>query len=302
MAGDWLKIEASTPDKSEIWALSERLDIDPDAAFGKMFRIWSWFDQHTENGNAPSVTQRLLNRMVAVTGFCEAVVEAGWMLDDGEIISLPHFDRHNGKSAKKRAVTNRRVAKNRVKQRTSNAECNALSVTPSVSKVVTREEKRREDSKSKSSSKSNLTRVDSSDAEFQSILQSLAAAGFSHNAVHTPKTIPQILDWVAAGFTAADVTGTVKILKQRMNGDFPTSPAYLTKILPDYRAGTLEASKARSKRNLPAWTKIPRGDEALWPWAQKNDFPNAMPGQSNYEYRARLKSAVTQRMEAEGLT
>ena len=41
MSGDWIKIEVCLPDKPEIWAMSESLNIDPDAVTGKLIRVWS---------------------------------------------------------------------------------------------------------------------------------------------------------------------------------------------------------------------------------------------------------------------
>lgn len=146
MAGDWIKFEIATSDKPEVWAIAESLGIDADAVVGKLLRIWSWFDQQTQEGNAvgngasvtSSVTRALLNRRVSVSGFCEAMIEVGWMLDDGQNLTLPKFDRHNGKTAKSRALTAKRVA-------THKAKSNATSVTSSVSGALPREEKRRED-------------------------------------------------------------------------------------------------------------------------------------------------------------
>jgi len=146
MAGDWIKFEIATSDKPEVWAIAESLGIDADAVVGKLLRIWSWFDQQTQEGNAvgngasvtSSVTRALLNRRVSVSGFCEAMIEVGWMLDDGQNLTLPKFDRHNGKTAKSRALTAKRVA-------THKAKSNAGSVTSSVSGALPREEKRREE-------------------------------------------------------------------------------------------------------------------------------------------------------------
>ncbi|WP_237133781.1 hypothetical protein [Pseudohongiella sp. O18] len=138
MAGDWIKFEVTTSDKPEVWAIAAMLSIDPDAVIGKLLRIWGWFDQHTENGNAPSVTKMLLDRNVGVTGFCDAVIASGWMFESDGIISLPNFDRHNGKTAKNRALTAKRVASHKQK---GNAKGNASS----VSGALPREEKRRED-------------------------------------------------------------------------------------------------------------------------------------------------------------
>jgi len=111
MAGDWIKFETATPDKPEIWLIAEAVGIDPDAVVGKLLRIWIWFDQHTENANAPSVSKLTLNRLVGVSDFCEHVIAAGWMGEKNGEISLPNFDRHNGKTAKNRALTAKRVAK-----------------------------------------------------------------------------------------------------------------------------------------------------------------------------------------------
>lgn len=144
MAGDWIKFEIGTPDKPEVWAIAMTLGIDPDAVVGKLMRVWSWFDQHTESGNAPSVTKMLLDRLVGVTGFCDAVVESGWMIEDGDGLSLPNFGRHNGKTAKKRAVTAKRVAAHKERKRSDNAKGNAGDVT----EELPREEKRRSTSSS----------------------------------------------------------------------------------------------------------------------------------------------------------
>lgn len=143
MAGDWIKVEMETPDKPEIHYMASALNLDPDAVVGKLFRVWSWFDKHTENGNAVGVTYSLVDRIASVTGFAECMAFVGWLKQDGHSLILPRFDRHNGKTAKNRALTNERVAKSRKVQRISNAECNAETVT----KTVTREEKRREDVK-----------------------------------------------------------------------------------------------------------------------------------------------------------
>lgn len=68
MAGDWLKMEKSTPDKPEVFAIAAEVGIDPDAVVGKLLRIWSWFDTHTGNGNADRVTPALLDRIAGVPG------------------------------------------------------------------------------------------------------------------------------------------------------------------------------------------------------------------------------------------
>lgn len=134
MAGDWIKFETATPDKPEIWLIAGALDIDPDAVVGKLLRVWGWFDQHTENGNAPSVSKMLLDRLVGVPNFCKTVIEAGWMLENDGVISLSNFDRHNGETAKTRALTAKRVAKHKLKDGNGKVTQPAL---PKEEKILT---------------------------------------------------------------------------------------------------------------------------------------------------------------------
>ncbi len=141
MAGEWLKMEACTPEKSEVLAITAKMGWDDtDLTVGKLFRIWRWFDQHTTNGNACGVTTALLDRIVGVTGFCEAMHSVGWLCIHDTGISLPNFERHNGNTAKSRALTAKRVANHK-----ANAKANAQGNAATVSTALPREEKRREE-------------------------------------------------------------------------------------------------------------------------------------------------------------
>jgi hypothetical protein len=130
MAGDWIKFELTTLDKPEVCQIADLADIDPDAVVGKLMRVWGWFDQQTENGNAPSVSKKLLDRLVGVTGFCEYMKSVAWMIEAEGAISLPHFERHNGKTAKNRLLTAKRVANHKA----SNGKSNAANVSGALPK------------------------------------------------------------------------------------------------------------------------------------------------------------------------
>src|SRR5690242_17470949 len=108
MAGDWMMIDLELADKPEVHQISSLLGIDPDAVVGKLVRVWSWFDKQTVDGHAPSVTHALLDRITARDGFAEAMQKSGWLTCSTAGLSMPKFDRWNGQSAKKRALTNRR--------------------------------------------------------------------------------------------------------------------------------------------------------------------------------------------------
>jgi len=138
MAGDWIKLQKDTPDKPEVLAIAARMNLDPDAVVGKLVRIWSWFDTHTIDGNANSVTFALLDRLAGVTGFAEQMTFVGWLDQKGHLLTLPNFEYHNGETAKKRAL-----GKNRQNKHRNTDESNANSNAPSVTKELS--EKRREE-------------------------------------------------------------------------------------------------------------------------------------------------------------
>lgn len=147
----WLKFDLTTPEKPEVFAITAALGYeDPDLTVGKLLKVWRWFDQHTENGDAPSVTPALLDRLIGVTGMTQAMLDVGWMEEIDGGLRVPHFERHNGASAKKRALNKDRNEKfrNRVNSEESrdakrDAKRDARSVTE-ASLEKRREEKRRD--------------------------------------------------------------------------------------------------------------------------------------------------------------
>jgi len=142
MAGDWIKMRTDLAEDPAVIGIAGALDLDEDTVVGKLHRFWSWADRQTVDGNAPSVTHAWLDRYSGVTGFAAALVSVGWLEGSaGGGVRIPNFDRHNGKTAKQRALTALRAAKHKVKS-------NAPSVTSSVTKSLPekrREEKRREE-------------------------------------------------------------------------------------------------------------------------------------------------------------
>lgn len=145
MAGDWIKLDTHIFDKPEVVAIADELGEPETHVVGCLAWVWAWFDRHTEDGNAASVTKAFLNRRVGVTGFAEAMEKVGWLEATNNGLIMPNFDAHNGKSAKKRAVTARRVANHKAKK--GNAEV--------TQEALPREEKRRINSPPKAPPREN---------------------------------------------------------------------------------------------------------------------------------------------------
>lgn len=138
MAGDWIKMESDLGDKPEVHFIANSLGIDPDAVVGKLHRVWVWFDKHTHDGNAVGVSVTLVDRLVFVNGFGNAMSLCGWLTQDGETLTLPNFGRHNGKTAKTRALTAKRVAAHNAK---ANAKANEKTNDDVTRHALPREEK-----------------------------------------------------------------------------------------------------------------------------------------------------------------
>lgn len=109
MRRPWIKIEVSTPDKPEICALAKKLRLDADSVMGKLVRLWSWAELSNANPNDLNVTKGFIDRVCGRKGFAEALMQVGWLQEDGENLFFPHFSRHNGNASKVRGLTARRV-------------------------------------------------------------------------------------------------------------------------------------------------------------------------------------------------
>lgn len=146
---DWIKVETTSSQKIEVLTMADILDMDEHMVFGKLVILWCWADANTVDGNAKNVTKRMIDRVVCNTGFADAMLDerVKWLVqDENGNISFPNFDRHNGKGAKKRATTARRVKQHRENVTEQNKECNTESVTLPLPEKI-REDKKREDSK-----------------------------------------------------------------------------------------------------------------------------------------------------------
>lgn len=133
MAGDWIKMRTNLDTDPRVLQIAEDLGLSELQVVGCLWKLWSWADEHTLDGNAVSVTEALLDRFTGVTGFAKSLRKVGWLEGEDRDLSFPRFDEHNGKTAKNRAQTKKRVEKSR----------NAPSVTKALP------EKRREEKSNK---------------------------------------------------------------------------------------------------------------------------------------------------------
>jgi hypothetical protein len=111
----WIKVEVSTPDKPEINHMARLCKAEHGAVFEGWFRLWAWLDGQTADGHERLCTPEACDRISGVPGMGRALAEVGWMeFHDGGALVIG-WERHNGQSAKERALTANRVATFRAK-------------------------------------------------------------------------------------------------------------------------------------------------------------------------------------------
>lgn len=146
MAGDWIKMKIGLETSPEVIAMSSELELSEVWIVGALFKLWCWADQHTEDGNAKGVTKMWLDRYIGIDGFADALINAGWLLVSGKQLTIPNFERHNGKPAKQRAKGNLRVKAHRERNGTSVTHSalprNASAVTKPLPEKRIKENKR----------------------------------------------------------------------------------------------------------------------------------------------------------------
>jgi hypothetical protein len=119
MAGDWLKMRHDLADDPAVIRLALLCGLEEDAVIGKLFRLWSWADRHSRDGDVDGVNLAWVDRLAGCSGYGAALVRVGWLAETGEGLSFPRFGRHCSDTAKTRALGKNRVETHR----------NAASVT-----------------------------------------------------------------------------------------------------------------------------------------------------------------------------
>lgn len=128
MAGDWIKVQKSTPNDPRIVRMSSALKADRYRTLGGTIAAWILFDDHTDDGMIVGYTPDVLDELIGFPGLAKAMESVGWLEIGENYLRVPEFEQHNGQSAKRRARDSVRKMSAR-----------------KADKTRTREEKRREE-------------------------------------------------------------------------------------------------------------------------------------------------------------
>lgn len=143
MSGDWIKMRCELQTHPKIVRILSATKSDKFRAIGGLHAVWSVFDAHSVDGVLFGYTPDTLDHVIGWDGFAKAMIAVGWLLYDGaETLSLPEFDEHNGKSAKRRAEDQKRKRNGR--KHDDSPEDVRDESGQDADKKRTREEKRRD--------------------------------------------------------------------------------------------------------------------------------------------------------------
>ena len=100
----WIKIETHTSDKAEIRQLARLCHCTKADAFLAFFRVLVWLDEQTEDGHVEFFTPDDADEIGGLPGLGHALQEVRWILFGPTGAVVANWDRHNGKSAKRRCL------------------------------------------------------------------------------------------------------------------------------------------------------------------------------------------------------
>lgn len=120
MAGDWIKFDHDFPEKEEVVGICARTGVSVAETMYCLFRLWRWADKHTTDGRLRNVS---VTGVTLVCGgsdaFWAAVVDVGWLIEDGNDVVIPEFEARFGASARRRLLSAKRMQHMRYKRNAS---------------------------------------------------------------------------------------------------------------------------------------------------------------------------------------
>jgi len=104
MAGHWIHWEKGLVHKPEVIRIARALKCTPQHAAACCMMVWEWAENSTTDGIVPGITPPDVSFAAGVPGIGEAMLEVGWIVDTGDGIAFPNWERHNSDPSKQRAL------------------------------------------------------------------------------------------------------------------------------------------------------------------------------------------------------
>lgn len=105
MAGHWIQWEKGLVKKPEMFHIARSLGVPTLHAAAACMLVWEWADDNTIDGHVRGMTPDDLCAAAGVPGIGAALLIVNWLIDTGDGITFPNWERHNGAPAKRRALS-----------------------------------------------------------------------------------------------------------------------------------------------------------------------------------------------------
>lgn len=106
MTTNSIKMRTNLALHPKVMFIARTLKLDAFGVVGRLHAFWAWADKQSEDGTLPYVTSKHIDDVTGKRGFAAALISVGWLLETPSGLTIPHFERYNGRSAKRRASEN----------------------------------------------------------------------------------------------------------------------------------------------------------------------------------------------------
>jgi hypothetical protein len=90
MAGDWIKMRADLHSHVNVVRIATLIDRETATVVLGLYRLAGWFSVHGKYGKVKADAD-VVDAVIGIAGFAEALLLAGWMVDHGSVLTLRTF-------------------------------------------------------------------------------------------------------------------------------------------------------------------------------------------------------------------
>lgn len=105
---DWIKLRTNLHHDFDVLKITRILsDICPTNVWevvGRLSEFWGWIGSHSADGHDIPLTHAEIDAHISRPGFAAALAAVGWLSGRDGALEVPKWERHNGASAKARAL------------------------------------------------------------------------------------------------------------------------------------------------------------------------------------------------------
>lgn len=105
MAGDYIPWCKGLVRKPEVAQIAKALKMSPFEVAGRLMCVWEWADEQTTDGFIHGASDSQVDMVAMHVGFADQMAStrpSPWLVKNDDGLMFPHFDRWNGRSAKRR--------------------------------------------------------------------------------------------------------------------------------------------------------------------------------------------------------